>query len=147
MIISDIEKLMNNVIDDLKSRWDFYRHAAFLKKMGWTEEAYQKQTDPDYNHRATRIKDSYHGYPYITFFESSRGDPWTRYPTWIEGYDAIQAWCKENCKDKWRTDIRRVIKDYWEEWIENDIGGGDVLFFAFKDQEDAFMFKLKWGGG
>ena len=47
----------------------------------------------------------------------------------------------------WRTDIHRVIKDYWGNLELNDIGGSDALFFAFKNQEDCFMFKLKWGGG
>lgn len=147
MRTADVRQLIDNVTESLKSRWDFYRHAAYLKKKGWTEEIYQNYHDPDRNERASRIKDYYHGYPYITVFESSRGDPWTRYETWIDAYHAIEEWCKENCKDKWRTDIHRVIKDYWDEWSLNDVGGGDALFFAFKSQEDAFMFKLKWGGG
>lgn len=147
MKTADVKNIITNLTDSLKSKWDFYRHAAFLKKKGWTEEAYQKQTDPDYNYRATRIKDCYHGYYYIVVFESSHGDPWTRYDTWIDAYAAVEEWCKENCEDKWRTDIHRVIKDYWGNWELNDIAGGDVLFFAFKNDNDAFMFKLKWGGG
>ena len=35
--------------------------------------------------------------------------------------------------------------DSEEEWVISDIGGGDVLFFAFKDEQDAFLFKLTWG--
>lgn len=132
---------------NLKNKWTFYRHEAYLKKMGWTEEAYQRQTDPDYNYRASRIKDCYHGYAYIVAFENSKGEPWVSYPTWIDGYDTIQSWCKENCEGKWRTGIHRVFKNYWGEWTENELGGGDVLFFAFKSEEDCFMFKLKWGGG
>lgn len=147
MKTSDIQRFIKDIGDSLKTNWNFYRHTAYLKKKGWTEEQYQNINDPDRNLRASRIKDYYHGYPCITVFESSRGDPWTRYPTWIEGYDAIQSWCKENCSDKWRTDIHRVIQNYWGEWELNDIGGGDALFFAFKSQEDCFMFKLKWGGG
>lgn len=143
----DVKNIIVKLTNDLKGRWDFYRHAAHLKKKGWTEEQYQDYNDPDRNQRATRIKDYYHGYSYIVVFESSQGDPWTRYDTWIDAYNAIETWCKENCKDKWRTDIHRVIKDYWGHWTMNDIGGGDVLFFAFKSEEDCFMFKLKWGGG
>lgn len=139
--------IIKKVIDELKIRWDLYRHAAFMKKTGWTEEQYRNFTDPDRNTRAGRVKDYYHGYTHIVTFESSRGDPWTRYLNWLEAYNALEEWCKENCKDKWRTDIHRVIKDYCGEWTLNDIGGGDVLFFAFKSQEDCFMFKLKWGGG
>lgn len=147
MKTADVKNIITNLTNSLKSRWDLYRHAAYLKKMDWTEEQYQNYNDPDRNLRASRIKDYYHGYTYITTFESSRGDPWTRYPSWIDAYSAIETWCKENCKDKWRTDIHRVIKDYCNNWQLNDIGGGDALFFAFKSEEDAFMFKLKWGGG
>lgn len=139
--------IIKKVIHELRIRWDLYRHAAFMKETGWTEEQYRNLNDPDRNTRASRVKDYYHGYTHIVTFESSRGDPWTRYLNWLEAYNALEEWCKENCKDKWRTDIHRVIKDNWGEWTLNDIGGGDVLFFAFKSQEDAFMFKLKWGGG
>jgi len=137
--------LANNALQELKSRWDFYRHAAYLKKKGWTEQQYQKYEDPDYSTRPTRIKDCYHGYPYIHVYTTSRGDPWTRYESWIETFKTMEDWCKETCKDKWRTDILRVI-DVNGEWEQNEIGGGDALFFAFKDLEDSFLFKLKWGG-
>lgn len=147
MKTADVKNIITNLTDSLKSRWDLYRHAAYLKNKGWTEEQYQDYYDPDRNQRASRIKDYYHGYAHIVSFESSQGDPWTRYPTWIDAYSAIEEWCKENCEDKWRTDIHRVIKDHWGNWQMNDIGGGDVLFFAFKSEEDCFMFKLKWGGG
>jgi hypothetical protein len=147
MKTADVKNIISNLTDNLKGRWDFYRHAAYLKKQGWTEEQYQDINDPDRNQRANRIKDYYHGYTYIVVFESSQGDPWDRYPTWIDAYSAIEKWCKENCEDKWRTDIHRVIKDYWGNSELNDIGGNDALFFAFKNQEDCFMFKLKWGGG
>ena len=147
MKTADVKNIISNLTNNLKGRWDFYRHAAYLKKQGWTEEQYRDINDPDRNTRANRIKDYYHGYPYIVAFESSQGDPWDRYPTWIDAYSAIEKWCKENCEDKWRTDIHRVIKDYWGNSELNDIGGNDALFFAFKNQEDCFMFKLKWGGG
>jgi len=147
MKTTDVKNLIDNVTENLKGRWDFYRHAAFLKKTGWTEKQYQHFKDPDRNESASRIKDYYHGYPYIVVFESSQGDPWTRYPSWVQAYNAIQEWCHLNCDSKFRSDIHRVIKDCWGNWVLNDIGGSDALFFVFKDVNDAFMFKLKWGGG
>jgi hypothetical protein len=149
MKTADIRNLIDKVTEDLKGRWDFYRHAAYLKKRGWTEDEYNKFEDPNVNYRAPRIKDYYQGYPYVVVFESTRGDPWTRYDTWIDAYQAIETWCKENCKGKWRSDIHRVFKapSTGNEWYQNDLGGTDALFFVFKDQEDCFMFKLKWGGG
>lgn len=148
MKTGDIKNILVNLKASLKERWDFYRHAAYLKDKGWTEEQYQNYEDSDRNIRATRVKDYYHGYPYTVVFESSRGDPWTRYDTWIDAYDGIQKWCKENCQEKWRSDILRVFKapSTSNEWELNDIGGGDALFFAFKNVNDAFVFKLKWGG-
>lgn len=144
-ILDELKNLRLNVLAELKDRLDFYRHAAYLKKMGWTEEAYQKQTDVDYNNRATKVKDYYHGYPYIHVFTTSRGDPWTRYDSWIEALKAIESWCKETCKDKWRTDILRIAEINGEFEL-NDLGGGDALFFVFKNPEDSFLFRLKWGG-
>jgi len=146
MKIDDVRRLIDKVAEDMKGRWQFYRHRAYLKKQGWTEEQYQNITDPDKNLRASRIKDYYHGYPYIVIFTTSRGDPWTRYLDWLTAYSAIEEWCKENCEDKWQTDIHRVIQDSCGNWEMNDIGGADTLFFAFKNANDAFMFKLKWGG-
>lgn len=136
------------------SKW---QHQRYLNKMGWTEEAFQRQTDPDVNLRADRVTQFYHGYPHVYVFTSSREDPFTRYMSWIEGYNAIAAWCDANCKGKVRHDIMRVHKqtglkqvdngiDWIEEpeWFINDIGGGDALFFAFKDSKDYSTFLLKW---
>ncbi len=142
-VVDQLEELMQNVIESLKDRWDFYRHTAYLKKRGWTEEQYQTYNDPRRNIRATRIKDYYHGYSYFHLFQTSRTDPFTRYPTWIEAYDAIKEWCKNNCRGAWRHDILRVEKDYWEEWEVNEMGR-DVLFFAFEDERDFTMFVLRW---
>ena len=133
----------------VKARIRKWKSDRFLKKHHVeTYEMYHIVYDKNRNNRADTLDTYYHGYPYFVVFESSRGDPWTRYPTWIEGYDAIQSWCKENCKDKWRSDIHRVMRapSTAYQWELNDIGGGDALFFAFKSQEDCFIFKLKWGG-
>jgi hypothetical protein len=37
-VVNQLEELMQNVLESLKDRWDFYRHTAYLKKRGWTEE-------------------------------------------------------------------------------------------------------------
>jgi hypothetical protein len=147
-----MEQLMHNVLEEMKSHYDFYRHRAYLKKMGWTEEAYQKQTDPDCNLRADRIKDYYHGYKHVHSFTTTRESPFTDYPTWMDAYNTIQKWCWENCQDKFRDDILRAHKqtaigydgDCDEQWFVNEIGGGDVLFFAFKSSKDYTLFCLRW---
>lgn len=137
-----LAELMANVAEELKNRWDFYQHRAYLKRRGWTEEQYQQFYDPLRNERATYVKDYYHGYPYWHCYQSSRCEPFTRYPTWIAAYDAIRGWCESNCQGRWRHDILRAEKIY-DEWQLNEMGG-DALFFAFENERDFTMFVLKW---
>lgn len=145
-ILDQIDELVKNVAEDLKGRWDFYRHAAYLKKRGWTEEEYQNYEDPDRNIRCSRVKDYYHGYQHIHAFTSTQTLPWTKFENWLDCYEEMNQWCKSNCKGKFRSDILRVIKcpATANEWELNDIGGGDALFYAFKDSRDFAMFCLKW---
>ena len=146
MKADDIRQIIDNVTESLKGRWDFYRHAAYLKKRGWTEEDYQNYEDPDRNIRATRIKDYYYGYAHTHAFTSTRTLPWTEFGNWMDCYEEMNRWCKANCKGKFRSDILRVIKEpsTGNEWELNDIGGGDALFYAFKDPKDYTMFCLRW---
>lgn len=141
-------------LNKISSKYNSWKDRRFLKKHGvdsWAQ--YHRRYDPDYNSRADKVKDYYHGYKCLVQFTSARTDPFIRFGTWMEGLDSITEWCKNNCQDKWRHDIMRVYKqtalgfdgDSEEEWWINDIGGGDVLFFAFKDEQDAFLFKLTWG--
>lgn len=115
-----------------------------LHKEGFkTQAQYDRYYDPDYNIRATRVKDYFHGYPYLHCFENRTHQIYW----WDMAYDGsreIVEWCEENCQDKFRFDALRVIKDYWGEWTVNEIGGGDYYFVGFKDKLDAFNFKLRW---
>lgn len=144
--IERLSEIMKTVTDELLDRWDFYRHAAYLKKRGWTEEDYQRYEDPNINIRATRIKDYYWGYPYTYAFTSTRKLPWTKFENWLDCYNEMNQWCTDNCKGKFRSDILRVLKEpsTGNEWELNDIGGGDALFYAFKDPKDYTIFCLKW---
>jgi hypothetical protein len=157
-MITAIQSAFDKVMEDLKDRWDFYRHAAFLKKTGMTEEQYQRNFDDDRNPRADRVDDYYFGYRHVYVFTSTRVPPFTLYPDWSRAYDAMTTWCQTNCQDKWRHDILRVSKKrLWHntesgtmeasdsgEWIVDEMGGGDCLFFAFKDSKDYSMFLLRW---
>lgn len=143
--------LQLQLFDAISVKYKTWKEKRFLKKHScetWSQ--YNRRYDPDYQPRADRVKDYYHGYQHIVQFTTARGDPWTRFGTWLEGLEAIHKWCDDNCEDKWRHDILRVIevKDFFREeyeWVVNEIGGGDVLFFAFKNDHDAFLFKLTWG--
>lgn len=54
------------MIKYLKQKYLDWKEHRFLKKHGCVDRAhYERKYDPDYNPRATRVKDYYHGYPYI----------------------------------------------------------------------------------
>jgi hypothetical protein len=113
--------------------------------------------DPDYNIRATKITDYYHGYPYWHVFENrdhycykllyDYGPGGHRY-----GYHDIVEWCEKNIKHKHRLDFLRVFQQTpigldgpgKPEWWINEIGGGDHIFIAFKDPKDLLWFTMKW---
>lgn len=150
--IEQLEEICQNVVEDLKGRWDFYRHRAYLKKMGWTEEMYKKQTDPLIIKNAERLSNFYYGYKHRYIFETSRVKPFIDYETWMDAYVQMNLWCETNCQGRWREDIHRVIKqtgidnngNMVPEWFINDIGGGDALIYAFEDSRDYTMFLLRW---
>lgn len=95
------------------------------------------------NDRAATVKDFFQNYPYIV--------------EWHEGKDigsaasiydyACQArlWCVEHCNEKNADNVLEVIKDSENtDYQINTIAGEQVWFWAFKDEEDAFWFSLRW---
>ena len=150
--IQELEEICRNVVNELQGRWDFYRHRMYLKKMGWTEEAYIKQTDPLVNKCADRLSYFYYGYKHTHVFTSAREKPFTDYETWMDAYVEANLWCEVNCRGRWREDIHRVIKQTgldsngkeFPEYFINEVGGGDALVYAFEDSRDYTMFILRW---
>ena len=134
----------------LKEKYAEWKEDRFLKKHRCdSREQYEHRFDPDINNRATAIRDYYHGYSYVSCCEPrshyayellyDHGPGGHRY-----GFNDMHDWCKEHCQEKFRVDYHRVIKNYWNRWEMNEIGGGDHVFFAFKNKEDYFLFTLKW---
>jgi hypothetical protein len=142
-----VRELIDEVKADLAGRFSKFQHERYLKKRGWTEEEFQRIEDPDRNVRCSRVKDYYGGYQHIHSFTTTRTLPWTEFANWMDCYEQMNEWCKANCQGKFRSDILRVIKapSTNNEWELNDIGGGDALFYAFKDSRDFTMFCLRWG--
>jgi hypothetical protein len=135
------------IIDKIKQKYLNWREKLFLKKHGCENRAqYERIYDPDYNPRASKIKDYYHGYPCVYCFDD-RNHTVYFYDIWYHGDLVINKWCKENLKDKFRIDFLRVLRnDYTNEWEVNEIGGGDYIFIAFKNERDMMWFKLRWEG-
>jgi len=135
------------IIAKIKHRYLNWKEKRFLKKHGCENRAqYERRYDPDYNIRASRIKEYYHGYPYVHCVTDRDHTAYFWDLGW-DGQHVIHKWCKENCKDKFRMDFLRVLKDrYTSEWHINELGGGDYIFIAFKDDRDMMWFKLRWEG-
>jgi hypothetical protein len=127
----------------------------FLKKHRCLSyKQYKLQYDNDVIKYATLVSHFYHGYPYTCYFEKVP-DGELLMP-WLEKMD---DWCHKNCSDKVRHDIHRVIREkglihneyddtmLWsdiEDFSMNDVGGTDLLFYAFKNERDLAWFKLRW---
>ena len=134
------------MIQKILDRYAQWKERRFLAKHGCkTREQYEHRYDPNVNYRASKIKDFYHGYPYVYCFENRIHDIYV----WDLGFDGLyepHKWCKENCVDNFRFDFHRAIKypSTSNEWEINDLGGGDYIFFACKDPKDYTLFLLRW---
>ena len=133
---------MIRIIQELVDKWKVHR---LLKKSGCkTIEQYNRNNDPLIDRRSNSISRFYHGYPYVARipFSLYTGD-------WHEGIESLTRWCEKNCKEKWRHDWHRVhymhsIKGMSIEVSDeiNDIGGVDLMYFAFVCHKDYNWFLL-----
>lgn len=143
------------ILQKIQQRWQAWRDRKFLDRHNCdTWEEYHRVYDPDYDPRASRIRDYYHGYPYVYCFENlghySYKLIYDYGPGGIRhGFNEIQQQVKNSAKHKVRFDFLRVHKqgangNVEEEWWINEIGGEDFLFVAFKNEQDYLMFMLRW---
>jgi hypothetical protein len=142
------------VIEKLVTKWKAFREARFLKKHYCVSRSeYNRKYDPDVTFHAGRIVEYYHGYLYIhAMTYPAYKSAYDQYGDWLQGLTMMKDWCNFNCTGKWREDIHRVSKSSyqghpWEEgteWRMDEMGGGDVIFFAFKSEKDMMMFLLRW---
>ena len=139
----------------IQQRYQEWQERRFLRRHGCENRTqYERMYDPDYNARATRTRDYYHGYPYVYCFEDYNHyiyHPIADYgPGGVRsGHTEIRRWAKENCQDKVRFDFLRVNKSdhtrmgTYDSDI-NEISGQDLVFVAFKSERDFTFFMLKW---
>lgn len=158
-----------NLTNPIRKKVSFFRRPvawlrlkkseAFLQSYScasWSQ--YNKEYDTDIIRYATLVSQFYHGYTYIHPIESSKSLE-DQYGDWLIGLSEMGKWCEHNLSEKFRYDIHRVIRErglihneyddtmLWTEiddYSMNDLGGQDVLFFAFKSKKDYTWFKLKW---
>lgn len=121
-----------------------------LKKSGYKNwKQYRRNRDPNVNKYANYLDDFYKGYPYVYACPNPShygyellydyGPGGVRY-----GYDDIDDWCEEKIKWNYRTDIHRVWMNRDGSYELNDIGGSDIIFYAFKHEKDFTHFLLRW---
>lgn len=103
--------------------------------------------DPDFNRMASRVKDMFHGYPFVlqctssSFYQITADyGPGGMICTYDEAFD----WAHKNLSDKFKPAFLRVLQDWNGDWTVNEIGGADYIFIGFKNEQDYLWFKLKW---
>ena len=135
---------MQQLLTYLRTTVKNWRDNRFLKRHGCTSwEQYNRTFDPDYNIRASRVKDYYHGYPFVHCFENHKHIVY-EWGIHIDGIYWLSQWCNKHCKGKYRFDFQRIIKNWEDEWEVNELGGTDYIFVAFKEQRDYTWFMLRW---
>ena len=143
----------------LKARWRQYLAERKLKKSGYLSwRAYRHNRDPDIVRYADKVSDFYKNYKYVYMCE--HGTAHYAYSVvrdygpggLVFGYEEMRDWCESKCRFKYRVDIHRGLKqtglgingEEYPEYYFNDIGGSDLVFFAFMDEQDYLMFRLRW---
>jgi hypothetical protein len=135
-----------SILTTIKEKYHAWKEHRFLKRHGvatWAQ--YNHRYDPDINWRATRVNDFYHGYPYVYCFENRRHEVY-HWDVHLDGIYVLSQWCKDNCKDKFRFDFHRAMNapgTAWQ-WHINELGGGDYIFVAFKNERDYTWFLMRW---
>ncbi len=138
---------MSKLHDIIRKFWLICRR-AYKPDWKWhnfpNKKSFDKCFDERVNNSAWSVRTFYHGYPHIIkcsitselYQIFSLGD--------YQKFDAVlNGWLSENCVGEYRYDFQRT--SFWQgEELMDELGGGDHLFVAFMDEQDAVMFSLKW---
>ena len=135
------------MIKRLKERYKGWKEKRFLEAHGCdTWRQYERKHDPDVGYMARWAHTYYHGYPHVLPIDPDKFINWVRggrHP-YHELVDNMMEWCEQNCQGKWRNDWHRGFWDGQGNYELNSIGGGDIMFFAFKEEADYMWFTLTW---
>ncbi len=143
----------------IRARIRKYLAERKLKKSGYSSwRVYRHNRDPDVVRYADKVSDFYKNYKYVYMCEG--GTAHYAYSVvhdygpagLVFGYEEMRDWCESKCRFKYRVDIHRGLKqtglgingEEYPEYYFNDIGGSDLVFFAFMDEQDYLMFRLRW---
>jgi hypothetical protein len=121
-----------------------------LKKSGYDDwRMYKHYNDTDICRYANDVEQYYSGYKYIYAIKNYNHYAYTPLGDYgpggrVYGYNEMTTWCEEKIRWNYRRDIHRVWEDQWGRAEFNDIGGSDVIYFAFKHERDFTYFLLRW---
>lgn len=121
-----------------------------LKRSGYKSWAqYKHNRDPDIERYANHVEDFYRGYPYVYAIKDYNHYAYELQRDYgpggmIYGYDVMKSWCSEKIRWNYRVDCHRVWVNQWGKAELNDIGGSDIIYFAFKREQDFTHFLLRW---
>jgi hypothetical protein len=121
-----------------------------LKKSGYDDwRMYKHYNDTDICRPANDVEQYYSGYKYIYAIKNYNHYAYTPLGDYgpggrVYGYHEMTTWCEEKIRWNYRRDIHRVWEDQWGRAEFNDIGGSDVIYFAFKHERDFTHFLLRW---
>ena len=140
------------MIKRLKERYKGWKEKRFLEAHGCdTWRQYERKHDPDVGYMARWAHTYYYGYPHVLPIEPQKFSDWALGGTIFQLVDKMTEWCEQNCQGKWRNDWHRGFWDGQGNYEFNGIGGGsmilpggDVMFFAFKEESDYVWFTLTW---
>lgn len=112
------------------------------------EYSHDKFNDKRVNNSARTIREYYHGYPFVIKCSTS-SEIYKIFSNYSHGgYDQftsiLENWLTENCIGERRHDYHRTMLHQGDECMD-ELGGGDHLFLAFMEEQDAIMFSLRWG--
>lgn len=136
------------LIQQLKDRYKGHKERRFLKAHGCTTwRQYERKHDPDVGYLARWAHTFYFGYPYVFPLSPTGYVNFGMHGLlpYVEASDKMAIWCEQNCQGKWRNEWLRGIWDHQGNYEFNEIGGGDTMFFAFKEEADYIWFNLTWG--
>lgn len=147
MMLNSLQGFLMTLISDLKARWKGHKEKRFLENYGCTTwREYERKYDTDVGYYARWAHTYYHGYPYILPLDPQgfRDYGMLGILPYHDLIGQMTEWCDQNCKGKWRNDWHRGWWDHQGNYEFNSIGGGDIMFFAFKEESDYMWFTLKW---
>jgi hypothetical protein len=135
-VISQIlKKIFLFIIREKEWKWDGFS----------SERAYKRYYDPKIWKQAYTVSEFYRGYPHVIKCNYESRIKFLYSHEWENA--ELSDWLDDNCMSSYRFDFHRVSGcEYYgkEDYIIDEMGGGDYVFAAFVNEQDAVLFALTW---